>query len=60
MESFFHSLKVEDANNNYEHLTHEEVRLKLFEYIEVFYNRVRMHSYLDYLSPYEFENKKRA
>lgn len=37
--------------------TREEASLELFEYIECFYNRVRMHSALDYLSPEEFEEE---
>ena len=35
--------------------THEEARTALFEYIEVYYNRVRKHSPLGYLSPVQFE-----
>ena len=35
--------------------TREEAALDLFEYIEVVYNRARMHSVLGYLSPAEFE-----
>ncbi|MEE8484153.1 MAG: IS3 family transposase, partial [Nitrospinota bacterium] len=31
--------------------------LSIFEYIEVFYNRVRKHSTLGYRSPWEFETK---
>ncbi len=34
------------------------MRETVFEYIEVDYNRQRMHSYLDYLSPEEFEQQK--
>ncbi len=33
----------------------EEAKQAIFEYIEVFYNRMRMHSANDYLSPVEFE-----
>lgn len=33
----------------------EEAKASLFEYIEVFYNRQRRHSALDYRSPEEFE-----
>ena len=36
--------------------TIEEAKASLFEYIEVFYNRKRRHSSLDYLSPAEFES----
>jgi len=32
-----------------------EAKLKIFEYIEMFYNPKRRHSYLDYLSPNNFE-----
>jgi putative transposase len=54
MESFFASLKkvlVHDAR----YLTRAEARASLFEYIEVFYNRVRLHSSLEYRSPAEYE-----
>src|SRR5260221_135008 len=36
--------------------TREEAKKTVFEYIEVFYNQRRRHSYLDYKSPAEFEN----
>ena len=53
-ESFFHTLKTELINfNNYS--TREDARRSIFEFIEVFYNRKRLHSYLNYLSPEEFE-----
>ena len=35
--------------------SHGEARQSLFEYIEVFYNRQRRHSHLDYLSPVQYE-----
>jgi transposase InsO family protein len=35
--------------------TRAEARAELFEYIEMFYNRVRRHSSLGYLSPDEYE-----
>ena len=35
--------------------TREAARLSIFEYIEVFYNRQRLHSSLGYLSPEQFE-----
>ncbi|HEV2461657.1 MAG TPA: IS3 family transposase, partial [Ktedonobacterales bacterium] len=38
-------------------LTHLEARTALFEYIEVFYNRQRRHSALDYLSPEAYERR---
>jgi len=54
MESFFSSLKKELVNGaNFE--THSQARAVIFEYIEVFYNRVRRHSTLNYMSPEEFE-----
>ena len=36
-------------------LTREEARRRIFEYLEVFYNRVRRHSSLGYKSPVAFE-----
>lgn len=37
-----------------------DAKLKLFDYIEVFYNQIRMHSSIDYASPAEFERAARA
>lgn len=49
-ESWFHSFKNERYHGN-SYKTKEEMKAVSFEYIEVFYNRVRMHSTLGYLSP---------
>lgn len=53
-ESFFHSLKTEWVRHA-QYRTRDEARKSLFEYMEMFYNRRRRHSYLQYLSPFEFE-----
>lgn len=53
-ESFFHTLKTEHVYQN-KFQTREEAKRSLFDYIEVFYNRQRVHSFLGYLSPEEFE-----
>ena len=37
--------------------TREQAQLEIFEYIECFYNRLRMHSTLGFMSPTEFEEK---
>ncbi len=56
MESFFSRLKVEMIYaQKFE--TVKEVRSAVFEYIEIFYNRLRRHSANGYISPYEFERK---
>ena len=52
-ESFFGTLKTELVDDDYR--TRQEARQSLFEYIEVFYNRQRRHSYLGYVSPTEYE-----
>ena len=53
-ESFYHSLKTEHVfHEHYRNL--EDARSSLFDYIEVFYNRQRKHSSLDYKSPTQFE-----
>jgi transposase InsO family protein len=57
-ESFFHTLKTELTYWN-KYQTRDEAERSIFEYIEFFYNRKRLHSSLNYLSPYEFELKKR-
>ncbi len=54
MESFFATLKTELVNHE-DYATREEARASIFEYIEVFYNRKRLHSSLGYLSPEQFE-----
>ena len=54
MESFFASLKKELVHDE-DYATRAEARASLFEYIEVFYNRVRRHSSLGYRSPHEYE-----
>ena len=54
MESFFASLKKELTRGE-SFATRAEARAELFEYIEVFYNRLRRHSSLGYLSPAEYE-----
>jgi putative transposase len=55
-ESFFHSLKVE-AIHGERFITREELRQKVFEYIEVDYNRTRLHRANGYISPALFEAK---
>lgn len=53
-ESFFHTLKTELIHHeNYQ--TRDEAKKSVFEYIEVFYNRQRLHSKNGYLSPVGFE-----
>lgn len=54
MESFFATLKKELVHHQH-YETRDQARHSLFEYIEVFYNRVRLHSALDYQSPLQFE-----
>ena len=54
MESFFHSLKTECVYHE-KYLTREEAKKSVFDYIEVFYNRQRKHSYLGYQTPEQFE-----
>ena len=58
-ESFFATLKRELVYLNKFSST-EQAELSVFEYIEVFYNRVRTHSALGYLSPVEFEVRMAA
>jgi transposase InsO family protein len=54
MESFFGTLKDECVGNTI-YSSHDEARLELFTYIEVYYNRVRRHSTLGYVSPLNYE-----
>jgi transposase InsO family protein len=54
MESFFGTLKTELVHHC-DYATRYEARQSIFEYIEAFYNRTRIHSTLDYRSPIEYE-----
>ena len=54
MESFFATLKTELVHQE-GYTTHEQATQSIFEYIEVFYNRKRLHSSLGYVSPESFE-----
>ena len=54
VESFFGLLKRERVNHR-QYRTREEARADIFEYIECFYNRKRLHSYLGYISPADYE-----
>jgi len=54
MESFFHSLKTELVMHC-DYKTRDEARASLFDYMEVFYNRQRRHSTLNYVAPLAFE-----
>jgi transposase InsO family protein len=59
VESFFHTLKTELLYH--EHIvTRMQARRLIFEWIEVFYNRIRLHSTLGYKSPMQYEELKKA
>ena len=53
-ESFFATLKTELVHHE-KYKSREHARLSIFDYIETFYNRKRLHSHLNYLSPEKFE-----
>jgi len=57
-ESFFHTLKTE-LTHHIQFKAREEAKQAVFEYIEVFYNRKRMHSANDYMSPEDYENSRK-
>lgn len=59
MESFFASLKTERLEQ--EHFVNRaQARAAIFEYVETFYNPVRLHSSIGYRSPNQFESMLRA
>jgi putative transposase len=55
-ESFFRSLKTELV---YQHIfpTRSVARMMVFDYLEVFYNRQRLHSSIGYMSPVQYERR---
>lgn len=56
IESFWSSLKYELVYPQ-RFTTHGEARTAIFDYIETFYNRTRLHSSLAYTSPINFESQ---
>lgn len=59
MEGWNHSLKVEAVHGE-RFLTRAQAKQQLFDYIEVYYNRQRLHSSLGYCSPVQFESSRVA
>lgn len=58
-ESFFKTLKVELVYRR-KFKNREEAKAAIFEFIEVWYNRQRTHSSLDYMTPIEYETKHQS
>jgi putative transposase len=54
-EAFFKSLKTELIEGGKAFAGREAAKAAIFEYVEVFYNRTRLHSSLGYMSPVEYE-----
>jgi len=59
MESFFHTLKTELVMHC-DYRTRDQARASLFNYVEVFYNRQRRHSTINYEAPLVFEAAQAA
>ena len=51
----FHALIKREWLNRFKILDYEQARRLVFEYIESFYNTVRIHSHCNYISPNQFE-----
>ena len=58
-ESFFHTLKNELVHDA-QFQTRADAKQAIFKYIEMFYNRKRRHSTIDYYAPFEYEKMKSA
>ena len=58
-ESFFHTLK-EELIHDENYTTRQEARQSIFRYIELYYNRQRLHSYLGYVAPLNYERMQTA
>ncbi len=59
VERFFRSLKSERTDHTL-YASREELRQDVVDYIEMFYNTQRQHSYLVYSSPAEFEKMSKT
>jgi len=55
-ESFLYTLKVEKTNRC-RFKTRDEAKRTIFEYVEMYYNRKRAHSTLNYMSPFDYEKQ---
>ena len=55
-ESFFHSLKIELIYTE-RYATRQSAKQSVFEYIEVYYNRIRRHSSIGSIAPMVFESQ---
>ena len=53
----FHALIKREWLNRFKILDYKHAYKLIFQYIETFYNTVRIHSHCDYLSPNEYEDK---
>ncbi|WP_143710044.1 IS3 family transposase [Halothermothrix orenii] len=58
-ESFFATLKTELIFHN-KYQSRAQAKRDIFEYIEIFYNRIRLHSSLDYKSPEDYEKERKT
>jgi transposase InsO family protein len=58
MESFFGTMKTECVYGRKKYRTREEGTTDLFRYIEIFYNRKRLHSGIGYKSPESYEKER--
>ncbi len=56
-ESFFSSLKNEIVHHR-DYQTRDEARAEIFEYIELFYNRKRLHQSLNYQTPMKYKSER--
>jgi transposase InsO family protein len=59
MESFFDTLKTELVYHE-DYKTRAQARLSIFDYIETFYNSIRLQERLGYLSPNDFESQRKT
>jgi transposase InsO family protein len=59
MESFFGTLKTELVYHE-DYKTRAEARTSVFDYIEAFYNSIRLQEKLGYLSPNDFETLRKS
>ena len=58
-ESFFHTLKEELVHDE-SYATRQQAKHSIFKYIELYYNRQRLHSYLGYEAPLVYERMHTA